>query len=65
MDTKQGLILLIGGSYLMALAIAGINANSGWAQAFWSVMLVVGIVLTGWSVVLPWDGGRVSSEARE
>ena len=57
MTTKWGITALIVGSYLMALGIAGINATSGGgAVAAFAVVLVVGFVITGWSVLLPWDG---------
>jgi hypothetical protein len=56
MSTKWGITALIVGSYLLALGIAGINANSGGVVALFAVVLVVGFVITGWSVVLPWDG---------
>jgi hypothetical protein len=57
MSTKWGITALIVGSYLLALGIAGINANSGGAVAAFAVVLVVGFVVVGWSLVLPWDGG--------
>lgn len=58
MSTKWGITVLIVGGYLLALGIAGINANSGGAQAFFVVVLIVAFVVTGWSIVLPWDGGK-------
>lgn len=58
MDTKLGVTLLAVGGYLMAMGFAGINANSGGAQWVHAIVLVIGFVLTGWAVVLPWDGGR-------
>ena len=57
MDTKWGITGLLVGSYLLAFGIAGINANSGAAQAVFVVVLIIGFVVTGWSVVLPWNGG--------
>lgn len=58
MSTKWGITALVVGGYLMALGIAGINANSGGgALAVFAVVLVIGFVVAGWSVVLPWDGG--------
>ena len=57
MGTKLGITLLIGGGYLIAMGFAGINANSGGAQWVHSIVLVIGVVLAGWAVVLPWDGG--------
>ena len=56
MSTKWGITALIVGSYLLALGIAGINANSGGVVVLFAVVLVIGFVITGWSVVLPWDG---------
>jgi hypothetical protein len=63
MSTKWGLTALLVGSYLIAFGIAGINANSGGALAFFVVMLILGFVSAGWSIVLPWDGGA-SMKAR-
>jgi hypothetical protein len=57
MDTKSGLTSLVVGGYLIAMGIAGINANSGGAQWVHAIVLVIGFVLAGWAVVLPWDGG--------
>lgn len=57
MTTKWGITTLIVGSYLIALGIAGINANSGGVVALFAVVLVVGFVIAGWSAALPWDGG--------
>ena len=64
MNTKWGLTALVVGGYLLALGIAGINANSGGALAVFAVVLVVGFVIAGWSVVLPWDGGARSAQGR-
>jgi len=58
MDTKWGITAVLVGSYLLALGIAGINANSGGAVALFSVVLVLGFIVTGWAVVLPWDGSQ-------
>lgn len=63
MDTKWGITTLVVGAYLLALGIAGINANSGGVVAVFAVVLVLGFVLTGWSVVLPWDGGKARAAA--
>lgn len=63
MSTKLGITSLIVGGYLMAMGIAGINVNadSGGAQAVFSLVLVIGLVIAGWSVMLPWDGGEAHS----
>ncbi|WP_194898983.1 hypothetical protein [Catenulispora pinisilvae] len=58
MTTKWGITALLVGSYLLALGIAGINANSGGVVAVFAVVLVLGFVVTGWSAVLPWDAGQ-------
>ncbi|NUR60383.1 MAG: hypothetical protein HOV87_17245 [Catenulispora sp.] len=63
MTTKAGITLLIVGGYTMALGIGGINANSGGAQWLFSLILVIGVVLAGWAVVLPWDGGTERGES--
>lgn len=57
MSTKWGITALVVGSYLLALGIAGINATSGGVVAIYAVVLVIGFVIAGWSIVLPWDGG--------
>ncbi|WP_194921469.1 hypothetical protein [Catenulispora rubra] len=57
MNTKWGLTALLVGSFLLALGIAGINANSGGVVAVFAVVLVLGFVIAGWAAVLPWDGG--------
>jgi len=57
MSTKWGITALVVGSYLLTLGIAGINFSSGGWVALYAVVLVIGFVLTGWSIVLPWDGG--------
>ncbi|NUR27556.1 MAG: hypothetical protein HOV83_17235 [Catenulispora sp.] len=57
MSTKLGMTLLVVGGYVMALGFGGINANSGGAQWLFSLVLVLGIVMAGWAVVLPWNGG--------
>ncbi|MFL6113326.1 MAG: hypothetical protein ACJ786_18490 [Catenulispora sp.] len=57
MDTKLGITLLIVGGYLMAMGIGGVNANSGGARWAHAIVLVIGFVLAGWAVLLPWDGG--------
>ncbi|MEZ0110889.1 hypothetical protein ABH920_004904 [Catenulispora sp. EB89] len=62
MNTKWGLTALIVGGYLLALGIAGINANSGGVVALFAVVLVLGFVIAGWAVVLPWDGGAPRGE---
>ena len=62
MNTKWGLTALIVGGYLLALGIAGINANSGGVVALFAVVLVLGFVIAGWAVVLPWDGGATRGE---
>ena len=54
----MGVTVLIVGGYLLALGIAGINAYSGLALVSYSLVLVLGFVLTGWAVLLPWDGGH-------
>ncbi|MEY9862566.1 hypothetical protein ABH935_008214 [Catenulispora sp. GAS73] len=56
MNTKWGVTALIVGGFLLALGIAGINANSGGVVAVFAVVLVLGFVIAGWAVVLPWDG---------
>jgi uncharacterized membrane protein required for colicin V production len=63
MSTKWGITLLIVGSYLIALGIGGINAASGALVGVFALVLVIGFVITGWSIVLPWDGspGKVRS----
>ena len=65
MDTKWGITLLIVGSYLLALGIAGINASSDGLVAVFAVVLVLGFVMAGWSIVLPWDGGAARAERAE
>lgn len=62
MNTKWGVTALIVGSYLLALGIAGINASSGGLVAVFAVVLVLGFVIGGWAVVLPWDGGATHHE---
>jgi hypothetical protein len=62
MNTKWGITALIVGGYLLALGIAGINANSGGARVLFSVVLAAGFVVAGWSVVLPWDAGTAHRE---
>ncbi len=57
MDTKAGITLLVVGGFLVAMGIGGINANSGGAQWAHAIVLVIGFVLAGWAVALPWDGG--------
>lgn len=65
MTTKWGITALVVGSYLLGLGIAGINANSGGVVAVFAVVLVLGFVVAGWSMVLPWDGGaRKARKAR-
>ena len=57
MTTKWGITALLVGTYLLAMGIAGINAGSGGGMvAVFAVLLVVGFVIAGWSVLLPWDG---------
>lgn len=63
MSTKWGLTMLIAGGYLIAFAIAGINATSGGVLAFYVVVLIVAFVITGWSIVLPWNGAKTHAEA--
>lgn len=65
METKWGITALIVGAYLVALGLAGINANSGGAVAIFAVVLVVGVVVMGWSMVLPWDGGKAHRAAHD
>lgn len=65
MTTKWGITALLVGSYLLALGIAGINANSGGVVAVFAVVLVLGFVVTGWSAVLPWDGGQARQTDQE
>jgi hypothetical protein len=65
LSTKAGLILLIVGSYLLALGVGGVNATSGGVQAFWAVVLAVGFVMAGWAVVLPWNGATAGKERHE
>jgi hypothetical protein len=57
MDTKWGITALIIGGYLVAMGLAGINANSGGTVAIFAIVLVIGFVIGGWAIVLPWDGG--------
>lgn len=64
MTTKAGIALLIVGGYIMALGLGGINANSGGAQWLFSIILVVGVVLAGWAVVLPWNGSKEHGAVR-
>jgi hypothetical protein len=64
MNTKWGVTALIVGGYLLALGIAGINANSGGVVAVFAVVLVLGFVIGGWAAVLPWDGGNGGNRAR-
>jgi hypothetical protein len=63
LSTKAGMILLISGSYVLALGIGGVNATSGGVRAFWAVVVAVGVVLAGWSVALPWDADEARHEA--
>jgi hypothetical protein len=58
MSTKSGLTALLVGGYLIAFAIAGLNATSGGTEAVYAVVLVVAFVITGWSMVLPWNGAK-------
>lgn len=62
MSTKAGLTLLIVGGYLIAFGIGGVNAASGAAKWLFSVVLVIGFVVMGWAMVLPWDGAPAASE---
>ncbi|GAA2016902.1 hypothetical protein GCM10009839_10800 [Catenulispora yoronensis] len=52
----MGITLLIVGGYTMALGFGGVNANSGGVQWLFSIILVLGFIMTGWATVLPWDG---------
>lgn len=66
MTTKWGMTALVVGAYLLTLGIAGINANSGGgAVAVFAVLLVVGFVVAGWSILLPWDGGHKARGAQD
>ncbi|MEY9904940.1 hypothetical protein ABIA35_001156 [Catenulispora sp. MAP12-49] len=58
METKWGITALIVGGYLEAFGLAGINAGSGGVVAVFAVVLVLGVVAMGWSMVLPWDGAK-------
>ena len=58
MNTKWGITALTVGGYLLALGIGGINFNSGGLVALFAVVLVVGFIVTGWAVLLPWDGTK-------
>lgn len=63
MTTKAGITALIVGGYTIALGIGGVNATSGGTQWLFSIILVLGVVLAGWAVVLPWDGGEQRADA--
>jgi hypothetical protein len=64
MTTKAGITLLVVGGYTMALGLAGINANSGGAQWLFSIIFVIGMVLAGWAVLLPWKGSKERAAVR-
>lgn len=66
MTTKAGITALVVGGYTIALGIGGVNATSGGTQWLFSIILVLGVVLAGWAVVLPWDGGpeRAGAQGR-
>lgn len=59
MSTKWGITALVVGGYLLAIGIGGINANEGaGATTLFALVLMVGFVIAGWAVVLPWDGEK-------
>jgi hypothetical protein len=59
MTTKAGLATLIGGGYLLAFGLAGVNAaSSAWTRWMFALVIVVGFLVTGWAVILPWDDAR-------
>ncbi|GAA1967289.1 hypothetical protein [Catenulispora subtropica] len=58
MTTKLGVTLLIVGGYVIALGIGGINAASGGTKWLFALLLVIGVVVMGWAMILPWDGGE-------
>jgi hypothetical protein len=55
--TGAGIAALIIGSYLLAAGVAGLNAASSTGQRWaFGVLFVIGVLVAGWAVVLPWDG---------
>lgn len=63
MSTKRGITALLVGCYLIAFAIAGLNATSGGAEAVYAVVLIVAFVITGWAIALPWNGAKTHAAA--
>ena len=62
MTTKAGLGTLVGGSFLLAVGLAGVNAaGSTGIRWLFALVLVAGFLVAGWSVVLPWDDAKKTS----
>jgi len=57
--TGRAIAALIIGSYLLAFGVAGLNAASSTGQSWiFGIVFVIGVLVAGWAVVLPWDGAR-------
>jgi hypothetical protein len=57
--TGAGIAALIIGSYLLAFGVAGLNAASSTGQRWlFGIVFVIGVLVAGWAVVLPWDGAE-------
>lgn len=55
--TGAGIAALIVGSYLLAVGVAGLNAASSTGQRWaFGILFVIGVLIAGWAVVLPWNG---------
>jgi hypothetical protein len=55
--TGTAIAALIVGSYLLAAGVAGLNAASSTGQRWaFGILFVIGVLVAGWAVILPWDG---------
>ena len=64
MTTKTGTAALIGGGYVLALAFAGLNAASSAGQRWlFGLVFVVGFVLMGLAIIMPWEATKPKGQA--
>ena len=64
-STKAGIAALIIGSYLLAMGVAGLNAASSTGQRWaFGIIFVIGVLVAGWAVVLPWNGASRGKRRR-